>query len=175
MSNMRYMSVVALFMLVLSCAASVSVKHDYDPQYDFAALKTYSWLSVQAPAQASELRVKRFQSAIDRQLETKGMQMVSENPDFMIALHGFTTTKVNVTDYGYNYGRYWSMGSRNIDVSTYKEGTIFLDFVDSKSKELVWRSSATSVVEPDLSVEEQEQKFNMAGEKMLAEFPPAAK
>jgi hypothetical protein len=166
---------LALLACVVSCGPSISVNHDYDPAYNFATLKTYDWIPVQGSAEVSDLKIKRFQSAINKELEAKGMKQSSENPDFLIALQGMAQTKVNVTDYGYSYGPYWGAGPRNIDVSTYHEGTIFLDFVDSNTKELFWRGTGSSVVEPGLSAEKQEEKFAMAASKLLAKFPPAGK
>lgn len=167
--------VLAFLAYLVSCGPSISVNHDYDPGYNFANLNTYDWIPVQGVAQVSELKIKRFQNAVNKELEARGMRLSSENPDFLIALHGMAQTKVNVTDYGYSYGRYWGMGPRDIDVNTYQEGTVFLDFVDAKSKELFWRGIGSSVVEPDLPAEKQEQKFTMAASKLLAKFPPAGK
>lgn len=167
--------VLVLLAYLVSCGPSISVNQDYDPGYNFTNLKTYNWLPVKGAARVSELKVKRFQDAINKELEAKGMKLSSQNPDFLIALQGMAQTKVSVTDYGYSYGRYWGAGPRNIDVNTYKEGTIFLDFVDAKSKELFWRGTGTSVVEPGLSAEKQEQKFALVASKLLAKFPPAAK
>jgi hypothetical protein len=174
------MKTVALFLaaaviaFVLSCAPSISVNHDYDPDYNYTNLKTYAWIPVQGAAQVSELKIKRFQNAVDTELAARGMQQSSENPDFLSALHGMAQNKVNVTDWGYSYGRYWAAGPRNIDVDTYQEGTVFLDFVDAKSKELFWRGAGTSVIEPGISPEKQEGKFAAAAAKLLAGFPPTA-
>ena len=169
-----------LFLLVVlvvtvNCSPSISVNHDYDPGYNFTSLKTYDWIPVQGTAQVSELMVKRFQNAINKELESKGMQLSSDNPDFLVALQGIAKVRVNITDLGYSYGGYWGVGPRNIDVNTYQEGTIYLDFVDAGTKELFWRGAGTSVMEPGLAAEKQEQKFAVAASKLLSKFPPAAK
>lgn len=167
--------VLALLALVVSCGPSISVNHDYDPGYNFANLKTYNWIKITVPEGASELVIKRFMNAIDRELEAKGMVKTQENPDFLIAVQGLTQTKVDVTDYGYGYGPYRRWGAGGVDISTYEEGTVLLDFVDGKAKEMFWRGAATGTVEPGLSAEKQEQKFAMTASKLLAKFPPAAK
>lgn len=165
---------VAALVFIFGCAPSISVNHDYDPDYNYTDLKTYTWLPVQGASQVSELKIKRFQRAVDAELAVRGMQHSSENPDFLIALHGMTQNKVNVTDWGYTYGRYWAAGPRNIDVDTYQEGTVFLDFIDAESKELFWRGAGTSEIEPDISPERQEGKFAAVAAKLLADFPPIA-
>jgi hypothetical protein len=167
-----------LIMVMAGCAPSISVTHDYDSAYNFSNLKTYAWIPIKAGL-VSELKIKRFQDAIDKELQAKGMTINNENPDFLIALQGTTENKVNVTDYGYGYGGWYGhgygYGGHNVDVTTYKEGTLFLDFVDARSKEMFWRGAGTSVVEPDLTAEEQENKFAVAASKLLAPFPPVAK
>jgi hypothetical protein len=167
--------VLMVLTFVIGCGPSVTVNHDYDNGYNFTNLKTYNWIPIKSDGLVSELKIKRFQNAIDQELQAKGVILTDVNPDFLIALQGMAETKVNVTDYGYSYGSRWGYGSRNVDVNTYKEGTIFLDFVDAKTKELFWRGTAISVVEPDLTAEQQEQKFAYAASKLLAQFPPTAK
>ncbi len=172
---MKKASVVLVFALlafIVSCGPSISVNHDYDPGYNFANLKSYNWMKITVPQGASELVIKRFMNAIDKELEAKGMVKSQENPDFLIAVQGLTQTKVNVTDYGYGYRRW---GAGGVDVSTYEEGTVLLDFVDGKSQEMFWRGAATGTAEPGLSAEKQEQKFAMAASKLLAKFSPAGK
>ena len=175
MRKLIIFSFLVLTTIIFGCAPSVSVNHDFDPGYAFTTLKTFDWIPVKTSAQVSELTIKRFQNAINTELEAKGMKQSSENPDFLIALQGTAQTKVNVTDYGYSYGRYWAAGPRNVDVNTYQEGTIYLDFIDGKTKELFWRGTGTSVVEPGLSGEEQEKKFAFVAAKLMSDFPPPAK
>ena len=172
---------LVLLAFVIGCGPSISVNHDYDPAYNFTTLKTYDWLKITEPQQASELVIKRFMNAIDNEMTTKGMTKVSENPDFLIAVQGLTETKTDVTNYGYGggygygYGPYGGWGAGGVDISTYKEGTVLLDFVDAKTKAMFWRGTATAIAEPGLSAEKQEQKFALAASKLLSQFPPTAK
>jgi hypothetical protein len=176
MKRVWFFLTLLLLVFIVSCMPSVTVNNDYDSAYNFTKLKTYDWIPMKNAGNVSELKIKRFQNAINRELQAKGMTLSSENPDFLIALYGMAQTKVDVTDWGYNHGpNWWGMGERNVDVNTYKEGTIFLDFVDAANKQLFWRGSATSVVEPDLTAQQQEQKFTRAASKLLAPFPAVTK
>jgi hypothetical protein len=172
MKNLCVIPAIALLILVSGCASVVDVRHDYDPRFDFGGLETYNWLPVKAQPGANQLRINRFKSAVDEELEARGVELISDNPDFLIALHGFTQTVINVIDYGYQYGSRWSMQPRNLDVSTYEQGTVFLDFVDGESKELFWRGVAEGTLESDLSIEQQEEKFARIAAALIAEFPP---
>lgn len=174
MKKISLILMAALLVWSVNCS-SVSVNYDYDPRFDFSQLKTYDWISVKVPEKGSELRMKRAMIALENALAAKGYMLAQNNPDFLIALHGFSETKVNVTTYGYGYGPYYGWGRWGVgyvDVNTYEQGTFFVDFVDSKSKELVWRGIAQGAAEPNLSPKEQEEKFAYVAEKMLKNFPP---
>ena len=64
---MRSLCIVLLAVVIvfaISCAPSVSVKHDYDKEANFASLKTYDWLPVPTTA------VGNVKAAIERIRET---------------------------------------------------------------------------------------------------------
>ena len=156
--------------LALSCS-SINVSHDYDPQADFNNLKTFSWLPFPKKADVNQLVVKRIQDAVTGELETKGLRL-SSNPDFLIAMHGATKEKLDIQDWGYSSPRaaYW--GRRDISVQQYTEGTLILDFVDAKSKEMIWRGVATGAVDSGASPEQRTKRINDVVAKLLAKFPP---
>src|SRR5512139_383100 len=102
--------VTVCFVALAAGCASVSVNYDYDPQYSFAKLKTYDWLPTPEKAPTDEFVVKQVKAALDRTLKAKGYSPSSQKPDFMIALHGGREKRVDVQQWGYNYGRYGYYG-----------------------------------------------------------------
>jgi len=122
-------------------------------------------------ANVNQLVVKRIRDAVTGKLEDKGLR-ISSNPDFLIAMHGATREKLDVQDWGYSSPRaaYW--GRRDITVQQYTQGTLILDFVDAKSKEMIWREVASGAVDPDASAEQRTKRINEAVAKLLAQFPP---
>jgi hypothetical protein len=165
--------VFSLIILLIGCS-TISVNHDYDPDFNFSGLRTYDLLPVPAKAARNELVVKRVISAIKRNLDAKGIRRDSRTPDFLVAIHGGRQTKVDVVDWGYaygRYGRYW--GPRRVDVYEYQEGTLIIDFVDARTRELFWRGAATGVIGPYMSPEERGKIINEAVAKVLDKFPPA--
>ncbi|MCZ6702693.1 MAG: DUF4136 domain-containing protein [Ignavibacteria bacterium] len=173
MKILRTFLVFSVVVIITNCSSSINVMYDYDSEYDYTSLKTFKWILIEAPASISELRIKRFMNAINNELEAKGLELSTENPDFLIALHGMTQSKVSVNDWGYGPGPYRRWEIRDFDISTYEEGTILLDFVDGKSMELFWRGIGTRVaVEPNLSADEQIEKFSKIASDLLEEFPP---
>jgi len=180
---MRYFTVVLSLLILglLAGCSSISVVSDYDPEVDFSTLKTYKWVEVKASEDAlskAPLVKRRVIDAVNENLASKGYQLItSGEPDFMVVTYAGVKDKVNVTDWGYSYGPYWGpYGSygRNIDVSYYKEATVFIDIVlnDGNNDRLIWRGAGTGVVEQQRSPEESTETVNHAVEKILRDFPP---
>jgi hypothetical protein len=147
------------------------VNYDYDMEYDFTGLNTFDWFDTPHNTQ-DELIAKRVKSAVNRQLTAKGLSKVSENPDFLIAMHLVRQWKRDV-DLGYSSPRYHSGWARHsVDVYEYEEGTLVVDFIDSDKRELIWRGSVSAVVDPDAGPEKREKRINEAVSKVLEKFPP---
>lgn len=173
---------LTLSMLALAIGCSpVNVKHDYDSEANFAALKTYGWMTApsnsngnaQSALQHNSLLDKRIKQSTDRQLAAKGYTK-NENPDFLVAYHVGAQNKINVTDWGYGYGPYGRRFGGNVDVRQYKEGTLVLDIIDARTKELVWRGIGSATIDPNTSAEKRTQKLDKAISQILAKFPPMA-
>ena len=160
-------------------AASLSVNYDYDTAADFAALTTFNWMPATGNAAGDELLVKKIRNTVDVQLQAKGRKIATDNPNFLIgmALSGKTTyggsTGVGVS-IGIPVGRAGSLsvGGGRSKPREKKEGTLVMDFVDAKTKSLVWRATATDAVDPSASPEEKQQKIYEVIAAMLAHFPP---
>jgi hypothetical protein len=163
---------VALASFVAVGCSPIEVNSDYNARYNFSGLKTFSWYQVpEKEMVVSELTLKRIEYAVQSQLETKGYRLVTENPDFLVAIHAFAQNKVRVQDYSYAVGPY-GWGPHGVEVYSYQEGTLMLDFVDGKSKELFWRGAASGALEPAQTPEEREERVNKAVGKLLEKFPP---
>lgn len=183
-------AILFLILCVLALSpgcSSVTYNYDYDKSADFAALKTYAWVTapsnpaagVQAALQRNDLLDKRIKESVNTQLAAKGYAQSAENPDFLVLYHTGAQDKINVTDWGYGYGPYrvgyggW-YGGGGVDVQQYKEGTLILDIIAANAKHLVWRGSATAALNPDAPMEKREKRLNEVITRILAKFPPTA-
>lgn len=167
--------IASLIVLVLGCVTT-SVNYDYDKEYDFSTFKTYDWMTTPQSVRTDEFLLKRVKSALSRELSAKRTTLAPENPDFLVALHGSRESKVQVTDWGYSYGRFGGpIGVPRIDVNQYEQGTLIVDFVEAKTKQMVWRGIASRVLEPDLAPEDKERLINEAVTEMMKNFPPDQK
>jgi hypothetical protein len=157
----------------------MDIDFDYDTGTDFAALKTFSWMPATGNAAADELLVKRIRASVDRGLQAKGRNPSSQNPDFLIGmqLSGKTTYGGSVgvgMSVGIPVGRAGrvSVGGGKSKPIEKKEGTVVLDFLDAKTKSLVWRATASGAVEAKPTPEEQQQRIDEVVAEMLERFPP---
>jgi hypothetical protein len=169
--------ILFLIGFTISCS-TYGVKYDYDLQANFAEFKTFDWMQIPEKADIDSLIVQRVKNAVNTELKAKGLMLSSNNPDFLIAEHLGKMNKVRVTDWGYGYsayGRYGrSWGSGGISTHQYEEGFLILDFVDTKSKKLIWRGSANAEVQNVNTPEKSEKLINAAVKEILKKYPPSS-
>lgn len=171
--------VILIFYLAAGCS-SVSVTSDYDPAADFASYKSFQ--IYKGEIKGSELETaplvkKRVIDAVEKVMQLKGFTRDdSGETDLIVYTHAGTTEKTTVTDWGYNYGAWWGPYpyGRNIDVSYYTHGSLFIDLVDNKKDELIWRGVGSAVVKDRGTPEERQQFIDDAVAKILSEFPPTS-
>lgn len=171
MKTLKLLSVVGIFFLI-SCS-SVRVNADYDKKANFSAYKSYAYFkSGIDKAEISDLDKKRILYAIDDAMATKGFAK-SETPDLLISI--FTKEREVVDVYqnygfgwGWGWGPGWGMGySRAI---TTPEGTLFIDIIDAKTKELIWQGQGTGYLSSN--TDKKEERIREFVSKILEQYPP---
>ncbi len=158
------------------CASSPTVNTDHDPSAQFGNYRTYTWLS--KPEGASPLAQQRIVAAIDAKLQSKGWTQ-SANADVGVAAHVATQQQQTLDTFysgpawgGYRWGGGWGMGSATTTVRTYNVGTLVVDMFDTKTKQAIWRGTASDTIP---SSQEKINATVQAGiDKMFADFPPGS-
>ena len=180
MKTINKLLICGIALFVMSCA-TVSVSFDYDRSVDFTEFKTYKWVTKNLPGDAlnqNPFLKKAIISAVNDQLQAKGYIMKeSGDTDFAVAIHGQIQQKTQVTnynDFGW-YNPWWGPYGGNIDVSTYDEGTLVIDIIDIKEKELAWRGLATSIVTGYKNDEKGQKMVQENVAKVMVNFPPPAR
>jgi hypothetical protein len=168
-----------LFLLILSACSSVSVYSDFDKGVDFSQYKTYAFHRKGIDkVQISEMDKKRILQAIDLELGKKGMTK-SENPDLLINIYTKEREQVDVNQYNMGWGYGWRYGwnpylwGGQSFVSTSTEGTLFIDLIDAKKKELIWEGEGVGYLTQNRS--QKEARINEFVAKILAQYPPNEK
>ncbi|MCA8833097.1 DUF4136 domain-containing protein [Hymenobacter pini] len=172
-----------------SCAttARVGVTSDFDHSVNFRAYKTWAWYPTQpvdtegGPAKGYESFLdKRIRTAVEQQLAQKGLTYSEKTPDVYVAYSARVEDKQRATGspygpfgypYGYGYYGYGSLYNRGGYVTDYKAGTVILDFVDVKRKELAWRGQGQAQVDQQTISEAEVQRIVTS---ILGNYPPGA-
>lgn len=150
---------LALTFGVAACStANVGVSSDFDHAVNFRAYKTWAWYPKQAndteggPAKGYEsFTDQRIRDAVTKDLGAKGLTEVAGNasPDVFVAYSVRIENQQQRVGggspfgygypYGYGYGGYGGYGYPYGGSYNYKAGTVIIDIVDAKRKELAWR------------------------------------
>ena len=185
MKKIKIIAIPMMVLLFLSSCASVRVLSDYDKDVNFNDYKSYAFYKTGIDkAQISDLDKKRILRAIDSELSSRGF-VKSDNPDLLISI--FTKEKEQVDIYnnywggGFGWGWnpwYWGgwgpgfYGGNN--VSTRTEGSLYIDLIDSKSKELVWQGKGVGNLNGSSNMEKKEQRIREFVSEILQAYPPNA-
>ena len=176
MKTLKLLSLLGFF--ILTSCGSVSVNTDYDKKANFASYKTYAYSKSSIDKlEISDLDKKRILYAIDDAMPSKGFSK-SENPDVLISLFTKERERVNVYNnmgwgygFGWGWGPSWGMGYST--TTTTPEGTLYIDIIDAKTKELVWQGIGTGYL--TTNSEKKEQRFKEFVSKILEKYPPIIK
>jgi len=160
----------------LSGCSTMKVYSDFDRDISVKNYSTFGWPESKQletknnPLYYNELNDKRIKNEVESQLKSKGYQFEATNPQLKIHYHIVLEnhTAINTDPYGYNYGPYWL--TRNVNVYEYREGTLIIDLMDTKTNNLVWRGWAVNFLDEDRP-DQMEGQFNTAIRKIFEKFP----
>ena len=139
MRSLGVFLILCIMVLTIGCSPIISVSYDYDRKADLAGLRTYAWLPI--PSEAEErvgLMIERIKKAVNVHLKTRGLRVMAESPDFLVAAHFGESDKLRVTSFGQPYAsyrgyyhdgpHYWG----GVHSYYYQEGKLVLDFINSE-------------------------------------------
>jgi hypothetical protein len=175
MKTIKFLPLLLLF-IVASCD-TVKVYSDYDKSVDFKQYKTFAFMkSGIDKVEISDLDKKRILNAIDQQLQAKGLTK-SENPDLLVNIFTKSREEISVNQFNAGYGYGWGWGwnpymyGGQTYVSSSTEGTLYIDLIDAKKKELIWQGEGTGTLSKDM--DRKDEIVNNIVTQILAQYPPA--
>ena len=65
------------------------------------------------------------------------------------------------------------MGGHQTTVTSSTEGTLYIDFIDAKKKEMIWQGEGTGVLTKNTT--KKEERINEFVSKIVAQYPPITK
>ncbi|MNE07455.1 hypothetical protein D3C80_1000740 [compost metagenome] len=174
MKAIKTLTVLLLF--VLAACSSVSVYSDFDKNVDFSQYKTYAFHKKGVDeVKISDLDKKRILNAIDNELSKKGMTK-SETPDLLVNIFTKEREHIDISQYDYGWGYGWGWGwspyawGGPTYVTSTTEGTLFIDLIDAKKKQLVWQGEGVGYLPQNR--EDKEKRINEFVAKILVQYPP---
>ncbi|MFZ4538185.1 DUF4136 domain-containing protein [Propionivibrio sp.] len=159
------LAMAALILVLGGCASTPDVRVDFDRSTDFTQYQTFAFASPLGTDRGGYQSIvsQRLKVATQREMEARGMRLVTSSPQLLVNFNAELTDKLRVTTipapvmgygyYGYRYGLYtaWPLYADQTIVTQYKEGTLNIDVVDAARKQLVWEGIVTgSVTQKDL-------------------------
>jgi hypothetical protein len=167
----RYIQFIVVVLFCTGCA-SIDVSYNFDPKADFAGIKTFNWLPGPEKKGPNELVIKQIEYAVNKQLQARGIVQSSNNPDVLISVQTMKERRVEREAWGYEAGSYgFSEYRQGIDTFPYEVRDVLLEFIDPSNDALIWRATASTIVNPN----KQAEQIQEIVAKMLENFPPQRK
>jgi hypothetical protein len=168
---------MGMMLLFAGTSSAQQVKTDYDRNANFGQYKTYSWEQVKTK---DALDVDRIKAAVNAALAAKGWTQVDSGGDICIMAVEITSNQQTLNTFYDGFGGGWGwrrfggggFGEATTTTETYKVGTVVVDLFDHKTKQLVWRGSASDTLsnKSDKNI----KKLDKGVEKMFKKFPPSS-
>jgi hypothetical protein len=168
------LAVVAALMLAAGC---ISVSAQKAAGVDLHSFKTFAFKEP-PPEDTKQIAFDRslagqtIRNQVATGLQNKGLVEATpgQQPDLLIAYHSRLRREWQYTDWGYGPGWGWGVGWGGAPMMTsYLEGTIIIDFLDPRTHTVVWRGTASAVIDnPD---NPNTNKLAKAVDKVLDRYP----
>jgi hypothetical protein len=183
--TMKLHSLIALALalaLMPAIASAQKTTFDFDKTAPFAQFHKYSWKKGTPTGNA--LIDNRVIAAIEAQLAAKGMTKDDNAPDVFVLFHVATDKQKDISSYstgpmyggyGYGWGRGWGSTTTDVRVREILVGTLAIDLIDAKKKEVAWRGLGTKEIDTDAKPDKRDANITKAVEKIFKNYPPPVK
>ena len=187
----------ALVLCAVTAGFAMSVKSDYEKNFDFSQLHTFAFKTDRAsndPLSTNTLEAGRIQNALAAQLEANGFTQTMESPDFIVAFYSRSKQKTQVQStggfgpdfgpgfgfgrgfgwgYGIPYRARWRWGyGPDIWTTNYTQGCVMADIINPRTNELVWRGMVMDTIN---GVGQSEKQADQAAKDLVSQFLKDAK
>lgn len=198
MKTLKLFSLVLFAVLMFaSCKSSLTVTTDYDRTVDFSKYKTFGIYQLDSENQSvNQLNRNRIYNAIKASLIERGLTE-SATPDLWVnglifvearESHSSTTTTSGMSMGmggmgmgGFHRPYMWggpmmmtgsSIARTDHNVEIYHKGSLMIDLIDAKTKNLVWHAAGNREIDKNFR-ENADEKISKYISRMLGSFPPA--
>mgnify|MGYP001791051742 FL=1 len=195
MKRLRHIVLATLALVFLASCSSVKVIADYDKEANFKSYKTYAFYKTGIDkAEVSDLDKKRILRAIDTEMSARGF-VKSRQPDVLVSIFTKEREEVNVynnNNFGFGWGAFgwggfgfnrfgfynpWLFGPGfgggfGPNVTTRTEGSLYIDVIDAKNRELVWQGRGVGTLNNIKNIERKEKRIRQFVSEIFEKYPP---
>ena len=182
MTPHRTLALAVALALVPAIASAQKTTYDFDKSASFAQFKSFTMRD--GTPTKNELIDKRIVAAIEAQLAAKGFVRNDNAPDVVVLFHVAYDEQKDISSfssgpmyggYGYGWGGGWGTTTTDVRVRDILVGTLAVDMVDAKKKQVVWRGLGTKEIDTNAKPEKRDQNISKAVEKIFKNYPPKVK
>lgn len=163
---MKNLMLLLLAIFISSCT-SFKVVSDYDNEINFNNFQTYELLLHKSdfPVEANPINKNRLEKGIHENMAALNFKE-SENPDLFVTYFVKKENRESDSFYRNYYNRLGNNDQHQI--IEYKVGTLVIDFIDAKKKQVVWHGAISRAVNEDMK--NAEKRINENVKTMFDKF-----
>jgi len=170
--------------LLAGCAYTPKVKTDFDRSADFSRYHTFTTVPGRIVSSMGVMDVNntllsnRVNEGVTTQLINKGLAIDKTNPDLIVTFLAGAQNKTDIESApvgpygGYRGAGWWGGGYDQFWTRNYKEGTLIIDLIDTKEKNLVWRAYCVGELTNDST--ENHARLTACLQNSFDQFPPGS-
>jgi uncharacterized protein DUF4136 len=175
-------ALTAAIALAPAMAMAQKTTYDFDKTAPFSTFKTYAMREGTPTKQP--LIDNRIVAAIESQMAAKGFVKNESSPDVIVVFHVAFDEQKDISSYssgpmyggyGYGWGGGWGMTTTDVRVREILVGTLAVDMIDAKKKEVAWRGLGTKEIDTNAKPEKRDSNISKAVEKIFKNYPPKVK
>ncbi len=169
---------LVMFAALGGCVSGPELRVNADPGADFAAMRSFGFLQelgTDGPGGRTMLSA-RLSAATTRELEARGLQFVSNNPDMLVNFFANVQSGIQMTNMPIlvmpveNYGAWTGYRATFAPGERIDEGTLGVHIVDRRSNRLVWEGIANDRV-TEAMTDNPDETINRLIGKIFEKFP----
>ena len=169
--------VIVVVALLAGCSTPPAVRVDKAPGATISQYRTFSFYDHLATDRSNytSLVSQHLRQATRDELERHGYRYAEQNPDLKVNFNVRVTERQELRSYPTNGGVFIRRaGFQDVDVVSYRQGTVSIDLVDNHLKSLVWQGVADGRVD-DRMIEQPGKAIDSVVKQIFVGFPLSQK
>ncbi|HAD13937.1 MAG TPA: hypothetical protein DCF33_16045 [Saprospirales bacterium] len=176
-----FLAILALIGGNGGCSPFSKIYTEEEPGVNLSKYHTFNWLNNpevkdgnSGPLWLSAGVQGKIRTSVEAQMSRYGFKPCDDKPDLMLHYHIVIKNEIL-------YVRDWSCGGvfetpgnydrcNRVQPVHYREGTLIIDFIDSRTGNQVWRGAAVGVLD-NMKPEEADLRVHQAVEAIFRKFP----